>query len=260
VRLLGIGPRELVALARYQRRARDVPGPLLVSGVLAEQLARELRRGGDQELVRTRGEPTEAAALVRVVAGAATAEDERLLRSATRALVPVVVVQTADVSVRLPYVLPEDVVWCSPGSGFPVGEIADRLAAGLGDHGASLAARLPVLRDAVAHRSAIGGAVSAAFLATLKAAAGPRLPVLALAQARMLSDLAVTDGREDDDESGSEAAAQALALPLGAALGTGLAARALVRRLPRHARLADGLAAAGATFALAAAFRRLPRR
>ena len=160
VRLLGIGPRELVALARYQRRARDVPGPLLVSGVLAEQLARELRRGGDQELVRTRGEPTEAAALVRVVAGAATAEDERLLRSATRALVPVVVVQTADVSVRLPYVLPEDVVWCSPGSGFPVGEIADRLAAGLGDHGASLAARLPVLRDAVAHRSAIDGAVS----------------------------------------------------------------------------------------------------
>ena len=186
---LGIGPRDVLALARHQRRARHVRGPLLVTGLLAEQLARELRAGGEPGLVRTSGEPAGAAAVVRVVAGAATAEDERTMREATRALVPVVAVQTAARSVRLPYVLAEDVVECPPGSGFPVDEIADRLAAALGHDGAPLAATLPVLRDAVARRSVTDGALAAASLAAFGAETGPRLPVLALAQARMLSDL-----------------------------------------------------------------------
>ncbi len=116
---LPIGPREIVSLARYQRQTRAVDGPLLVTGVLAEQLARELRAGGDPELVRTEGDPSGAAALVRVLAGAASETDEEMLRAATRALVPVVAVQTADDQVALPYVLPEDVVPCRPGSGFP---------------------------------------------------------------------------------------------------------------------------------------------
>ena len=86
---LGIGPREVISLARH---AGDVApkGPILVVGVLAEQLARELAAGGDPALVRTRGNPADAAALVCVLAGAATAADEDALRTATRALVPVV--------------------------------------------------------------------------------------------------------------------------------------------------------------------------
>lgn len=258
MRAFGIGPRDVVALARHQRRGRDVRGPLLVTGVLAQQLARALQAGGEPGLVRTSGEPAEAAAFVRVVAGAATAEDERTLREATRALVPVVAVQTASRQVRLPYVLAEDVVECPAGSGFPVDEIADRLAAALGQDGAPLAAALPVLRDAVARRSLTDGALAAASLAALGAGAGPRLPVLALAQARMLSDLTVASGA-DRVGDGPEAVARELGVPLAAAIGTGLAGRELVRRLPVRVRLLEALVAAGATVALGAAFRRIAR-
>jgi hypothetical protein len=254
---LVIGPREVVALARYQRRDRGHPGRVRLSGVLAVQLARELRAGGDPAAVRTSGEPTEAGAFVRVLAGAATAEDERLLRVAARAVVPTVVVQTADVAVRVPYVLAEDVVGCPPGSGFPVQAIADRLAAGLGGHGPALATSLPVLRHAVERRLALEGAVSAGTVAALRAAEGPRLPVLVLAQARLLTDIEAAGGKTAEGDGA--AAAQALAMPLGAALATGYAARTLVRRLPGRSRLLDGLVAAGGSLALAAAFRRLPR-
>jgi hypothetical protein len=259
VRLLGIGPRDVVALARHQRRAHDLSGPLLVTGILAEQLARELGAGGDPTLVRTSGEPDAAGIFVRVVAGAATAEDERQFRAATRAAVPIVAVQTAEPgrAVRLPYVLAEDVVQVMPGSGFPVDEIADRIAAALGGAGAPLAASLPVLRDAVVRRRATDAAVGAA-LAALGAGSGPRLPVLALAQARMLSDVAVASGAEQGGDGRD--AAQQLALPLAAALGTGLAARELVRRAPFRARVVDAAVAAAATLALGALFRRLPLR
>jgi hypothetical protein len=260
VRLLGIGPRDVVALARHQRRAHDVSWPLLVTGMLAEQLARELGAGGDPTLVRTSGEPDAAGIFVRVVAGAATAEDERQFRAATRAAVPIVAVQTAEPgrAVRLPYVLAEDVVQVMPGSGFPVDEIADRIAAALGGAGAPLAASLPVLRDAVVRRRATDAAVGAAALAALGAGSGPRLPVLALAQARMLSDVAVASGAEQGGDGRD--AAQQLALPLAAALGTGLAARELVRRAPFRARVVDAAVAAAATLALGALFRRLPLR
>lgn len=257
MRLLGVGARDVVALARYQRQAQDGHRPLLVTGLLAEQLAKELGAGGDPALVRTAGDPAEAALFVRVLAGAATAEDERLFRAATRALVPVVAVQTADRTVRLPYVLAEDVVQCRPGSGFPLDEIADRIAAALGGAGAQLAASLPVLRDAVARRRTADAAVTAAGLTAFGAASGPRLPVLALDQARMLSDLAVASGAETSDDQ--HAAVQKLALPLALSLATGLAARELVRRLPVRGRALDTAVAAGATLALGALFRRLPR-
>lgn len=260
MRLLGIGPRDVVALVRHQRRSHGVRGPLLVTGLLAEQLARELGSGGEPTLVRTSGDPEDAAVLVRVVAGAATAEDERLFRSATRAAVPIVAVQTAEPAraVRLPYVLAEEVVQVMPGSGFPIDEISDRIAAALGNDGAALAASLPVLRDAVVRRRATDAAVGAAALAALGAGSGPRLPVLALAQARMLSDVAVASGAEQ--RSDGREAAQQLALPLAAALGTGLAARELVRRAPFRARIVDAAVAGAATLALGALFRRLPLR
>jgi hypothetical protein len=258
MRVLGIGPRDVMTLARQQRSTREVRGPLLVTGVLAEQLARELREGGDPSLVRTSGEPGDAAALVRVVAGSTTLEDERVMRAAARALVPVVAVQVAERPVRLPYVLPEDVVECPPGSGFPVEKIADRIAAAVGEEGPPLAASLPVLQDAVTRRRTTDGALSAAMLATLGAGRGPRLPVLALSQARMLSGLAVARGAEES--AGGRDEAREVALPLAAALGAGLAARTLVRRLPFRARVVDGLVAAGTTVVLGAAFRRLPLR
>jgi hypothetical protein len=248
---LGIGPREVLSLARH---AGDIApkGPILVVGVLAEQLARELAAGGDPSLVRTRGNPADAAALVCVLAGAATAADEEALRAAARALVPVVAVQTGPAPVRIPYVLATDVVECEPGKGFPVEKIADTLAAALGRDGAGLAGELPVLRGAVERRRAADGALAAGFLA-LASDPAPRLPALALAQTRMLSEMEATSGRGAPQEARDKA--QAVGAPLVAALATGLVARTLVRRLPFRNRLLDGAVAAGVTYGLATAFR-----
>ena len=253
----GIGPRAALDLARHARGAASPKGPLLVTGVLAEALARELRAGGDASLVRTDGDPADAAAVVRVVAGGTTPEDERVLRAATRALVPTVVVQTGEPAARIPYVLATDVVECEPGKGFPVGEIVHALAAALAQDGAALAAALPVLREAVQSRRIEDGAVAAGVLAVAGGGA-PRLPVLALAQARVLSDVAAAGGGARPEAP--RAVAEAVVPPLAAALGTGFAARALVRRLPLRNRLLDSAVAAAVTYALATAFRRFGRR
>ena len=254
---VGIGPRDAVALVRHTQRASSPKGPLLVTGVLAEALARELRAGGDASLVRTDGDPAHAAAVIRVVAGAATPEDERVLRAATRALVPSVVVQTGEPSAPIPYVLATDVVDCEPGKGFPVDRIAYALAAALRQDGAALAGSLPVLREAVQTRRIEDGAVAAGVLAVAGGGAA-RLPVLALAQARILSDITTAGGARRLEAQ--RAVAEAVAPALAASFGAGLAARALVRRLPVRTRLVDGVVAAGVTYVLASAFRRLGPR
>ncbi len=194
--------------------------------------------------------------LVRVVAGPATSADRAELRSATRALVPVVAVQTGAASVELPYVLATDVVDCEPGRGFPLAEIARALARVLGRDAAPLAAALPVLRDAVQDRRSADGALAAGALAISKKGE-PHLPLLALAQARMLSEVSTAEGRPTPEAP--RATVEAVAAPLGAALATGLVARTLARRLPLRSRVVDGVVAAAATYALAGAFRRVER-
>jgi hypothetical protein len=247
---LGIGPRDVLALAREARSSGAAPRPLLVTGVLAEQLARELAAGSDGRHVVASGDPGAAAAVVRVVAGAATRGDEEALRTAARALVPIVVVQTGVSAVRLPYVLATDVVECPPGKGFPIDEIAAALARVLGGRGAALAAVVPVLRPAVERHRVVDAAVAAGTVVALARDEGPRLPVLALAQARMLADLSVAGGREPAADP--RATAQTVAVPLGAALGAGLLARSLVRKLSVRGRVLEGAVAAGFTFALGA--------
>jgi uncharacterized protein (DUF697 family) len=254
MKTLGIAPRDVLALVRHAQRA-DLPGPLLVTGVLAEQLAGALAAGGDRALVATSGDPGRAVALVRVVAGAATADDQAQLRAASRALVPVVAVQTGITTVPLPYVHPVDVVDCPPGSGFPVEEIAEALARALGKDGMPLAAGLPVVRPAFEHRRVFDAAVSAGTLAAVTRHGGPHLPMLTLAQARMLSDLSTASGAGGRGDT--RAAAEAVAPRLAAAVATGIVSRALVRRLPFRGRLAEGAVAAASTFALGVAFSRI---
>jgi hypothetical protein len=245
---------------RHNRAALAPKGPILVTGVLAEQLAAQLRAGADPtnaaSLVRTQGDPAHAAALVCVLGGAATPADEERLRAAARALVPTVCVQTGSWDAEIPYVLATDVVDVPPGQGFPVEEIARTLAAALGSDGASIAGALPVLRDAVHSRRVADGALAAGAIALGRG--GPRMPLLALAQARMLSDVAATGGRAAPETP--RATAEAVAPPLVAALATGLLARTIVRRLPVRNRLLDGAVAAAATYALATVFGRVARR
>jgi hypothetical protein len=255
---LPVAPRDVIALTREAGRSRDARGPLLVTGVLAEQLARELAAGAAPGAVRTSGDPARAAALVRVVAGEASREDEAQLRSAVRALVPVVAVQTGDPAVRLPYVLPTDVIAVPPGKGFPVAEITTALAAALGPDGPPLAASLPVLRGAIQERLAVEGAAKAGVL-SMTGADKPRLPVLALLQSRTLADVTSAAGASGKLESPQDAA-RVVAPQLGAALGTGFAARGVIRRLPRRNPLVEGAVAAAATYALAKVFRRIAGR
>ena len=253
---LGIGPRDVVSLARYSRATLSPKGPILVTGVLAEQLAAELRAGGDPSLVRTQGDPAEAAAVVCVVGAAATRADEEMLRRATRALVPVIGVRAGSAAAAIPYVLATDVVDVPPGQGFPVAEIAGKLSAALDQSGAALAGELPVLRDAVQNRRVVDGALAAGKIALGRG--GPRLPLLALAQARMLSDVAATSGQSAPETP--RATAEAVAPPLVAALATGVLTRTVVRRLPVRNRLLDGAIAVAATYALATVFERVARR
>ena len=68
-------------------------------------------------------------------------------------------------------------------------------------------------------------------------------------QARMLTDLAAAGGAPTPGDP--RAAAEVVAPRLGAAVATGLLSRSLVRRLPVRDRLVEAAVAAGSTFALA---------
>src|SRR5215204_1914299 len=147
--MIKLKPFAVWGLVKEVRVATQDELPLVVSGVLAEQLQKELARNGSPGAARVGGRLEDAAALVRIIAGAPTAEDETELRAANRAGVPVIAVQTGTGTFDVPYVLATDVVVCPPGSGFPVNEIVRVLAARLDDRGPNLAARLPVLRGPV---------------------------------------------------------------------------------------------------------------
>ncbi len=125
-------------------------GPIAVSGMLAEQLAKELAAGAEPGAVVVGGAELagRAEVLVRVVAGDPSAEDDVLVRAADARGVPVVVVQLwpqADWTV--PYVLTPFVVECRTGEGFPLSEIADRILEST-ESDAVLASRVPVIADA----------------------------------------------------------------------------------------------------------------
>jgi uncharacterized protein (DUF697 family) len=250
---LGLRPGAVLGLVRELRAVASDLKPIQVGGVLADQLARELRTGGEERLVRVDGDPAQAAALIVVLGGAAREEDERVLRAASRARTPAIAVQTGrDLDVDVPYVLATDVVPCPPGEGFPVEEIARALAHRLGEEGTQLAARLPVLREAVCRElissfSRKNGLVGAAVFVP-----GADLPVLTLNQLRLVLRIAAAHGVEIDEQRAPE---------ILATIGSGLAFRALAREALGVVPLAGwalkgGLAYAGTRAVGEAALRR----
>ena len=142
-------------------------------------LARELTRGGDPSAVRI-GDPEGASVYVHI----ATGDDEAALTRARRARVPVVAVASGDGP--LPFVLETDVVRIHGGEALPIDEIVAVVAARLGDEGAPLAARLPVLRRAVCDRIVASFARKNGLVGAAIFIPGADLPVLALNQVRML--------------------------------------------------------------------------
>jgi hypothetical protein len=219
----GLGIAELGRLLRDARRDASSTRPLIVDGVLARELGKVLGAGGDPTSLQVGGDPRRASVYVVVLAGAATPEQVEQLRRASRALVPVVAVQTSPTEDDLvPYVPSSEVVVCPPGQGFPLRDIADTIARLLGHESVPLAARLPALRPAVESRLAADATRYAALLGLLSARKRTLFPLMALVQLRLAIDLALTRGRELDRERAPE-----LVAVFGAALGV----RTLVRRL-----------------------------
>jgi hypothetical protein len=248
--VLGIGAGDLIGLVRESGRLAGDPGGVLVVGPLAEVLARELGKGADDPtVVRTAGDAGQAAAVVVVLAGELGDQEARVVRTASREHVPVVAVQTLPGGGDgVPYVLAEHVVEVERGDGFPTDRIAAALAAALGRDGAGLAARLPVLRDAVRSRIFRRVALESAIIGAAPWSDNRHFPLLTLAQARMLLELQAASGR------GSESRERALTVgvPLATSFATGLVARTLFRRVPLRGPLAAGAFAVAGTAAVKA--------
>jgi hypothetical protein len=234
-------------------------GPLLVSGMLSEQLARELGAGADLGAVlpadgsRIAG----AAALVHVIAGAPSAADDSLVQQADAQGVPVILVQLwPQEEWTQPFVLSPFVVECRPGEGFPVAEIAHRLVEAVEDPPA-LARRLPVLQDPVADAVVGGAAVRAAIIGAISARKRDARPLLALEQVRMAAEL----HQLKETHAGSDALRPLAGLAAGV-VGAGFlfreAARKAQRALPSS--LVNPVVAAAGTWVLGEALRRLEER
>ena len=221
--MAGIRPMAVVGLVRELQASAGPLRPLQVSGVLAEQLARELRAGGEERHVRVDGDPASASALVVVLGGAATQDDERVLRAAARARTPSIAVQTGrDADLDVPYVFATDIVVCPPGEGFPVDRIAEALAVRLGEDGTRLAAKLPVLREAVCQWLISSFARKNGLIGTFVFVPGTDMPVLTLNQLRLVLRIAAAHDVEIDEQRAPE---------ILATIGGGFLFRALARSM-----------------------------
>lgn len=217
-----LNPGAVVGLVRELSASRD-PGHLAVAGAaaLTETLTRDLARGGDPGAVRV-GTHHGAAVLIYVLAGPPSEEDLAALKEAHKARVPIVAVLAGpQLDDRVPYVLATDVVRTDAGAGFDVAEIARVVAGKLVEEGTRLAARLPVLRDAVVdilveRFSRANGTVGALVFIP-----GADMPVITLNQIRLVLRIAHAHGIG----VGQERAPEVLAV-----LGAGFALRTLARQ------------------------------
>jgi uncharacterized protein (DUF697 family) len=210
-----LGPLALFSLVREVRRGSGDQRPLAVAGAreLLPIIARQLREGGDPSAV-VEGRVENAAALVWV-----GAPDEKVLRAADRAGVPIIAVTDAD---EVPYVLATDIVRVPPGEGFPIDEIAHAVARKLGEDGTALAARLPVLRRAVCDELIRSFSKTNAIIAAAVFIPGVDMPVLTLNQARLVLRIALAYGQEIDKER---------AVELLGVVGLGFGLRTVAREL-----------------------------
>ncbi|HWH06199.1 MAG TPA: hypothetical protein VNT23_07170 [Gaiellaceae bacterium] len=249
----GLGVGAVWGLLKEARVAAEDVRPLLVSGVLADKLAQELGRGGAPGAVATAGRAADAAVLVRVLAGEPTPGDEAELRAAGRAGVPVIAVQTSGAeSGDVPYVLATDVVVCPPGSGFPVEAILRAVADRLGEHGTSLAARLPALREPLCAALTESFARKNGILGAAIFVPGADFPVLTLNQLRLVLRIAAAHGVEVDQSRLPEIAAT-----VGAGIGLRAAARrALLSGVPVAGWMVKGAVAYAGTRAVGEAAQR----
>jgi uncharacterized protein (DUF697 family) len=216
---------------------------------LAPVLQQQLFRGGADRAAVRLGGPGGADAYVYVLSENPGGEDESALRRARRAGIPVVAVLVGSaMDVEVPYVLATDVVPVAAGQAFRLEAIAQAIAARLGEDAAPLAARIPLLREAVCAQLVESFARKNAVVAAAVWIPGADLPVLMVNELRLVLRLAQAYG----EDSGRERLPE-----LAAALGGGFGLRALARELldlvPIAGWALKGVVAYGGTRALGAA-------
>jgi uncharacterized protein (DUF697 family) len=254
-------PRLPVSPAAVRRLLREIESSeqgehvLAVGGAneLAAVLQQQFFRGGADRAAVRAGEAECADVYVQVLAGGVTREDEAALQRARRAGVPViaVAVDVSEEAVPVPHVLATDVVWVGANQGFPLEAIARAIAARLGEDGAPLAARVPLLRDAVCDVLVKFFARKNGVLAAAVWIHGADLPVLTLNELRLVLRLAQAYGEDGGRERMPE-----LAATLGAGFGLRALARELLDLIPVAGWAVKGAVAYGGTLALGEAARR----
>lgn len=221
---LPLAPIAVLNLVRELRSSSTKHAPIVLGGapLLVEALRRGLVRDGDGSAVRdaSLGALEGAAALVYVLGGEVGDEDERALRAADVAGVPVVVLGP-EPHTAIPYVLATDVLPLRPGEGFPLDELARLLGGKLDESATSIAAKLPVLRRGIAETLVAKVARQNAIVGAAVFMPGVDFPVLTLNQLRLVLRLAAAHGQELD--------AQRLPEILGV-VGAGLGLRAAARQ------------------------------
>jgi hypothetical protein len=248
-----------LGLALREQASPPEVGPIVVSGVLAEQLAKELGAGAQPGavIVGSGPLPERAEVLVHIVAGDPSTEDQEKVDEAAAHGVEVVLVELwPQPDWTRPFVLSPFVVECRAGEGFPVGKIADRIVEAT-EKSTALAASVPAVAGA-ARASVVTSAVArAAMIGLLGAKTGASRPLLTLEQVRMVSQLrATTFGSALSEELPVLAGSAASVAAAGVVFRS--AARSLRGVLPTP--LANAAVAAAGTWALAKTFQLLESR
>jgi hypothetical protein len=236
-------------VVQHSRQAALPPGPVAVAGSteLVPLLAKELREGGDPSAVVEGAPPGHAAALVWI-----GPPDLEALRAASRNETPIVALTDGP---SIPYVLDTNIVRVTPGRGLPVAETIAVLARVLGPTGPGVAARLPVLREAVVNHLVTQGSLRNGLIGAATFAGGPDLPALTLNQLYLTIRIATAAGRDPQVE--------ALLPELAVVTASAFAWRRLAReldRLPLPRFAVRGAVALGGTYAVASVLRRLSVR
>jgi uncharacterized protein (DUF697 family) len=244
---LGIGIGQVVGLVRDTRQLESASAQIAVAGFGAEELAAVLTAGGEPAAVCVDGDPMRAAVAIRLIDGAPSPGETDVLRRLSRAGTPLLVVRRGRTA-HIPYVLPGDVL---DGGETPDSRLVAAIARVAGSAGPALAARLPALRPAVTRRLIATTAVQNAAIAASPRVREARLPLLSIAQARMLLLLGVSRG--DVLPRDPQELALAAGPSVGGSVAVGVAARALVRRSPLRGPLIEAAVAYAGTWALGAA-------
>ena len=242
----------LRALLKEISVSSDGEAPLVVGGAreLAAVLRRELARDARPGALRPDDDPRGAAVYVHVLGAP---DDEDALRRARRCRVQIVAVAPQEVD-AVRYVLATDVVRVDQGHGFPVEKIARVIARRLGESGAPLAARMPVLRGAVADELVRSFARKNGVVGAAVFVPGADMPILALNELRLVLRLHQAYGLEIDPR----ARLPELAATMGASFGLRAVARELLDFVPFAGWAIKGAVAYAGTRALGeAAVRRL---